>query len=118
LKKSTSIRDFNNLQDLINQKQRVLKFKYKFLPFTNSNITNFNEEFFYDFSTISKKDLDFYSNNLNVESIEDSYEFLKNINSLSHALYKNNFILTPNFIVPNSYSNVFNAFRADFSEAN
>ena len=118
LKKSLSVKDFNNLQDLINQKQRVIKFKYRFLPYSNSNITNFNEELFYDFSTTSKKDLDFYSNSLNVEAIEDSYEFLKNLNSLTHSFYKNNLILTPNFIMPNSYSNVFNAFRADFSEAN
>jgi len=117
-KKTLLTSNFNNLQDLVNQKQRITKFKYKFTPNLNSSLTNYNEEFFYDFSKITKKDFDFFSNNLNVEAIEDSYEFLKGLNYLTHSTYKN--IVTPstNFIMPHAYTNVFNAFRADFSEAN
>lgn len=118
VKKNLNNIDFNGIQDVTNQKQRMLKFKYKFVPYSNANLVNYNEEFFYDFSTIAKKDLDFYSNNLNIDTIEDSYEFLKNLNFLTYSLYRNTLLNSPNFIMPNSYSNVFNAFRADFSEAN
>jgi hypothetical protein len=41
--------DFNNLQDLVNQRQRTIKFKYKFIPNLNSSLTNYNEEFFLRF---------------------------------------------------------------------
>jgi hypothetical protein len=83
-----------------------------------SSPTNYNDEFFYDFTKSNLVNLDYYSNNMNVESIEDNYEFLKNLIFLVHPSYKNVFLTTLNYISPSSYVNVFNSFRADFSEAN
>jgi hypothetical protein len=81
-------------------------------------LVNYNDEFFYDFSNASLVNLDFYSNNSNVDLIEDNYEFLKNSIFLFHSMYKNPFLSSLNYILPNSYVNVLTAFRADFSEPN
>jgi hypothetical protein len=110
--------NYNSLQDLYNQKGRSTKFKYKLSSSILSSPTNYNDEFFYDFTKSSLTNLDYYSNNINVESIEDNYEFLKNLTFLIHPSYKNLSLTTLNYITPSSYVNVFNSFRADFSEAN
>jgi hypothetical protein len=110
--------NYNNVQDLYNQKSRVTKFKYKSGSSASTGVSNYNDEFFYDFTKSSLVNLDYYSNNINIESIEDNYEFLKNLIFLMHPSYKNVSVTSLNYILPNSYVNVFNSFRADFNEAN
>jgi heme/copper-type cytochrome/quinol oxidase subunit 2 len=111
--------DFNTLTDIFNQKQRNLKFRYKLNPeYGLLILNNYNEDFFYDTSNVGFKDLDYYSNFTNIEVLEDSYEFFKGLSLLTFMSYKNLILSNQNFISPVSYSSVFNAFRADFSESN
>jgi hypothetical protein len=51
-----------------------------------------------------------------VESVEDNYEFFKNLLFTLYPTYKNTSLTNLSFITPNSYANVINAFRADFNE--
>jgi hypothetical protein len=95
-----------------------MKFKYKSGNLILPSLSNYNDELFYDFTKSSLVNLDYYSNNINIESIEDNYEFLKNVIFLLYPSYKNIHLTTVNCVLPNSYSNVFNSFRADFNEAN
>jgi hypothetical protein len=110
--------DLNFVQLLLNQKQRESKFKYKIGSTTSPFLANYTDDFFYDSSNVNLKELDFYSNNTNMDSVEDSYEALKGVYSLVNSSYKNLVLVNTNFTLPVSYANVFNSFRADFSEAN
>jgi hypothetical protein len=71
--------------------------------FTNpkySNLLNFN----------------YYNNDSLLESIDDSYENIKNYKYIYHKLNQNLVSTSLSFLPPVSYSSVLDSFRADFDE--
>jgi hypothetical protein len=59
-----------------------------------------------------------FNNELNLESLENNYELLKNVKLLSNIGYQNTSLNTTDFLSPIIYSFVLNSFRADFDEGN
>jgi|TARA_B110000305_G_C19288209_1_gene562804 hypothetical protein len=102
---------FNNL----NRSEQV-----KFDTSENSNnrysISLFSEEFFNNTSLLNLKNFSIYSNEVNVDDIDESYVNNKNLNYLHYLNYLNTYNVSSKSNYPISYTQVLNSFRADLSD--
>jgi hypothetical protein len=104
--------------------KKKFKFKYIYKPFIKINYKNklftelpvYSEELFNKPSILNTKNFISFNNELNLDSLENNYELLKNIKLLYNTSYQNVNLNTTDFLPPIIYSSVINAFRADFDE--
>lgn len=78
----------------------------------------FNDDFFLKPASINLNNFLYYNNFISTESIEESYENIKNLKSIYFKDYKNLTFLKSNFTGPVSYTTVLDPFRSDFEENN
>jgi hypothetical protein len=102
------------------------KFKHKSLYpslFNSVNTSNvntlpiFTEDFFISPLGVSLLNFNLFNNESLADSTDEVYSNIKNSLFLYAQGYQLGFMVPTNFISPTSYSNVLNAFRADFDES-
>jgi hypothetical protein len=76
----------------------------------------FSEDPIVDTSKTAYKDFSLFSNEISVDSTEESYEVSKYLNYLYHINYKNVINSLSSNIQPLSYATVFDSFRADYED--
>jgi hypothetical protein len=98
------------------------KFKYKAVyKLLNNNIKNnlvplYSEDFFINPLSTNFLNFYYYNNDSNYESLEDSYENLKNFKFLYLKNYQNLIVNSNNSFLPRSYTSILDSFRADFDQ--
>jgi hypothetical protein len=114
----TKIQDFYNNNARKSAKVKVrFKQAYRPLPIDSTNsLMVYTTDFFTNPAYFNLLNFNYYNNDFLVESLEDSYENIKNFkhiyyNSRQHLVSK-----ALNFLSPVSYSSVLDSFRADFNE--
>jgi hypothetical protein len=76
----------------------------------------YSEEFFTKPSNINSKNFISFNNELNLDTLENNYDLLKNVKLLSNLSYQNINLNRVDFLSPVIYSFILNSFRADFDE--
>jgi hypothetical protein len=98
------------------------KFKYKVLyKFLNKDnnknpLPLYSDDYFMNPLNTNFLNFYYYNNDSNYESLEDSYENLKNFKFLYLKNYQNLVINSNNSFLPKPYTSVLDAFRADFDQ--
>jgi hypothetical protein len=77
-----------------------------------------SENVFIDPANVTLVNFNYFNNDASLESTEDNYENLKNLQFLYFAGSKNVVLPSLNFFIPSSFTLVLDAFRPDFDENN
>jgi hypothetical protein len=120
--------NFTKAQENYNTLCRSLNSKFKpkslYAPLFKATNTNsvhalpiFTEDFFVSPSNVSLLNFNVFNNESLADSSDDAYTNVKNSLFLYAQGYQSNLLTPTNFIYPTAYSNVLNAFRADFDES-
>jgi hypothetical protein len=127
---SREAQSFDKIQSLYNMMTRLgkgkkkFRFKYVYRPFIKLEYKNklfmelplYSEEFFTKPSNINSKNFISFNNELNLDTLENNYDLLKNVKLLSNLSYQNINLNRVDFLSPVIYSFILNSFRADFDE--
>jgi hypothetical protein len=77
-----------------------------------------SENFFVNPANTNLLNFNYFNNDSSLEATEESYENLKNLQTLYFAGNKNIILPSFNFFLPTSFTQVLDAFRPDFDENN
>jgi hypothetical protein len=110
--------NFSKQEKTFNTLNRSDKIKFNLNENTNNrnSIALFSEEFFNNTSLLNLKNFSIYSNEVDIDTIDESYDNNKNLNYLHYLNYLNTYNVSLKSNYPISYTQVLNAFRADLSE--
>jgi hypothetical protein len=126
---SQGINFFNKGQEIFNNSNRFSDFKlkvklqYKPFLFSQPNINLYSlpvniQNFIFNTKTMNLLNFSYYNNEINSETVEDSYENLKIFKFLYFLNYQSTNINAVNCFCPVSYTTVLDTFRADYDENN
>jgi hypothetical protein len=111
--------NFSKQEKLFNDLNR--SDKLKFINKENSNnsysTSLFSEEFFSNVSLLNLKNFSFYSNEVVLDNIDETYDNFKSINYVYYLNYLNTYNTFFKGNYPLSYTQVLNSFRADMGES-
>jgi hypothetical protein len=95
-------------------KPLVRYFKPNDLPLNSLYLSG--SDYFFNPSGSNLMSFIYYSNDANVESLDNNYENIKNLKHLYHSNNKSTYLSNTSSFKPFSYSTVLDYFRADFDE--
>jgi hypothetical protein len=131
IKQNSSNTDFYKKQEsLYNSTLRLIKdnkiksgfLSKTFITDTNLNTKNisslpiFSEESLNNPKLTTLKDFNYFSNEIVIDNVDESYETSKYLNYLYYINYKNIINNSTNNIQPISYTTVFDSFRSDYDD--
>jgi hypothetical protein len=117
------------LYNLNNRTQEGSKFKFKakiaYRSLSNKlqtlnlhSLPVTSEFYFLNPSRINLLNFNYFNNDTSLETAEESYENLKNLQFLYFSGSKNLILNSFNYVLPSSFTNVLDSFRPDFDENN
>ena len=116
---------YNKQESLYNKSSRNKKFRWdisskslKKSPNVNrlNSISIFNEDCLSLVNNISSKNFKPFSSEVAIDSIDESYENIKNMYSLFSKNQNFNYLTNFNFLSPVSYTHILNSFRGNYEE--
>jgi hypothetical protein len=116
----------SNLYNSENSQNSKLKFKFVYKPFLKTTSTNsyiaslplYSEDLFSNPATSNMLNFNVYNNEVLFDTSDDSYENLKNFQTLYSPSHQNVILQSYKYVLPTTYTTVLDSFRADYDDYN
>jgi hypothetical protein len=116
----------NSLYNLEDSQNNKLKFKFIYKPFLKAvnntpyttSLPLYSEDLFSNPTNSNMLNFNIYNNEMLFDSSDDSYENLKNFQILYSPNHQNVILQSYKYLLPTTYTNILDSFRADYDDHN